>query len=167
MSEDNHHRTIHPVVILITHLIVFIVGLYISRGGVPYVRIVRCYHENQITSTESVQTNSVNISSEVSFFDIGMKFKTDKVSLHHYETMYEKYLRKYIGTNVSILEIGLGCGMSYGPGASAYLWRHYLGPQANIHFLEYDQNCGREWHKTHGEKVNNLSLGKKFDLVFF
>jgi hypothetical protein len=27
-------------------------------------------------------------------------------------------------------QIGLGCGMSYGPGASAYLWCHYLEPRA-------------------------------------
>jgi hypothetical protein len=50
-----------------------------------------------------------------------MKYQTDKVTYLHYETMYEKNLCKYIGTDVLQFQIGLGCGMSYGPGASAYL----------------------------------------------
>ena len=87
------------------------------------------------------------------FLQIGKKFNTDKVTNHHFDKIYEKYLPKYIGTNVSILEIGLGCRMVYGAGASAYLWRNYLGPEADIHFIEFNRTCAKSWYKTHGVKV--------------
>ncbi len=38
-----------------------------------------------------------------------MKYQTDKVTYLHYETMYEKNLCKYIGTDVLQFQIGLGC----------------------------------------------------------
>jgi hypothetical protein len=36
-----------------------------------------------------------------------------------------------------MLEIGLGCDMQYGPGASATLWRSYF-PEADLWFAEYN-----------------------------
>ena len=154
MLEENTHRGVHPIILIATHIAVFIVGLYVSQT-IPLIHMAQYHHANLSTFIESAKTNSVNVSKEMSFFDIGMKYRTDKVTFHHYEMMYEKYLRKYVGTNVSIMEIGLGCGMPYGAGASAYLWREYLGPRADIHFVEFDEKCGREWYRTDGEKVNN------------
>ena len=87
------------------------------------------------------------------FRQVGLEFGTDKVTIHGYDRIYEKYLRKYVDTNVSLLEIGLGCGMTYGPGASAHLWRTSLGKAAKIHFIEYDETCARKWQKNHGFKV--------------
>lgn len=37
-----------------------------------------------------------------------------------------------------MLEIGLGCDMGYGPGASLKLWHAFL-PCAKISFVEYDR----------------------------
>jgi hypothetical protein len=82
-----------------------------------------------------------------------MKHNTDKVTIHHYNIMYEKYLRKYVGSNLTLLEIGLGCGMNYGTGASARVWREYLGPRANIHFIEFNKACAEAWYKVHGKEV--------------
>ncbi len=113
-----------------------------------------------MTGMKGDNKTSVNILNKISFFDLGMKYQADKVAIHHYDKMYEKYLQKYIGTNVSILEIGLGCRMHYGPGASAYLWRNYLGPQADIHFIEYNKKCGEAWYQIHGVRV------KDFDVFF-
>jgi hypothetical protein len=103
------------------------IGVYIGRDP-RYIHIIQSHNENYFTFTTSVNKSSANVSDELSFFEIGMKYRTDKVRGHHYETMYEKYLRKYVASNVSLLEIGLGCEMTYGSGASAYLWRNYLGP---------------------------------------
>lgn len=97
---------------------------------------------------------SRNNSYNQSFLSISTYYQTDKVTLHHYESLYEKYLHKYIRTDVYLLEIGLGCGMPYGPGASAYVWRTYLGHRAQIYFIEYDQVCGEAWYKTEGYKVS-------------
>ena len=42
-----------------------------------------------------------------------------------------------------MLEIGLGCNMGYGPGASAKLWRTLL-PNAKLWMAEYDGKCVRK-----------------------
>jgi len=142
----------HRIIIAICFIGTFIIGIYIGRGA-PYIGINHNHDKDHLTFIASINKSSVNVSDELSFFNIGTKYQTDKVTLHQYETMYEKNLHKYIGSNISLLEIGLGCGMGYGPGASAYLWRDYLGPRVNIHFIEYDRVCGEEWYKIHGEKV--------------
>jgi hypothetical protein len=113
----------------------------------------------RVDNTRLVVQNSSETSPRYrTFLEVGTKYGADKITAHHYEFMYEKYLRKYAGSSVRILEIGLGCGMQYGPGASAYLWRDYFGPLATIHFLEYDQTCGDKWYKEHGLKVPTLSF---------
>ena len=86
-------------------------------------------------------------------FDIGTKYKTDKVYKHHYERLYEKYLTPYRHTSVRLLEIGLGCGMPLGVGASASTWREYQGPNADIHIIEFDKTCGQNWMNSTGKQV--------------
>ncbi len=154
MSLKTFYVNIHGIKLIISYAMVFITGLYIACGS-SHINFFSSY-TNYLTDTKSDNKTSVNISNKISFFDSGMKYQTDKVISHHYDKMYEKYLQKYIGTNVSILEIGLGCGMEYGAGASAYVWRNYLGPQADIHFIEYDKNCGEAWYQVHGVKVNDF-----------
>ena len=50
---------------------------------------------------------------------------TDKVTSHSFQFMYGKFLLPYYYQNPSMkmLEIGLGCDMRYGPGASTALWK--------------------------------------------
>ncbi len=132
-------------------------GLYMVRpdyGTLIYERLCQA----PFIFPSNVSDVCANNSQIQSFLSVARKYNTDKVTTHHYEGMYEKYLRKYVGTNVYLLEIGLGCGMVYGPGASAHLWRHYLGPLANIYFLEFDRPCGEQWYKSQGYKVNNFFI---------
>jgi len=100
------------------------------------------------------------------FFYIGMKYHTDKVFIHHYETLYEKYLSNYRDTSVRLLEIGLGCDMAQFVGASAQTWREYLGYKADIHFLEIDEHCGRRWEKIIGKPVRSEGNRFLFDYDF-
>jgi hypothetical protein len=90
-----------------------------------------------------------------SLYDIGMKYHTDKIFNHHYETLYEKYLTHYRDTSVRLLEIGLGCGMGEYIGASAFTWREYLGQKADIHIMELDKKCGQRWQTTIGSQVTS------------
>ena len=62
---------------------------------------------------------------------------TDKVTTHTYKFMYDKYLGMRRMQRLKLLEIGLGCAMNYGPGASATVWRKYL-PRAELWFAEFD-----------------------------
>jgi hypothetical protein len=68
---------------------------------------------------------------------------TDKVTTHSYETMYGNYLLAYLQQakdNGKLFEIGLGCDMNYGPGASVALWKK-LFPNAVLWEAEYNAPC--------------------------
>ena len=58
--------------------------------------------------------------------------------------MYEKYLPAYRDKPLKMLEIGLGCGMSYGPGVSYYTWLEYF-PYVDLYYIEYDAACAKKW----------------------
>ena len=59
-----------------------------------------------------------------------------------YELMYGMFLMplRALGSKLRLLEIGLGCDMSYGPGSSALLKRNLL-PDAQMWEAELDANC--------------------------
>jgi hypothetical protein len=92
-----------------------------------------------------------------SFWSLGVAVMTDKVSQdpalmfwgtsHSYQAAYEKYLRKLrCVEGASLMEIGLGCGMSYPEGHSIPLWLALL-PRATINVFEYDEKCARAFFK--------------------
>src|ERR1700753_3741760 len=58
--------------------------------------------------------------------------------------MYPKYLEPYRDKHLKMLEIGLGCDMEYGPGASFYTWLEYF-PYVDLYFIEYDAVCAEKW----------------------
>lgn len=72
---------------------------------------------------------------------------SDKVSSHSYYTAYGLFLlpllerAKLTNAKIKLLEIGLGCDMSYGPGRSLSLWKTVLGAHADLWEAEYDAAC--------------------------
>ena len=82
------------------------------------------------------------------FYDTAHSFKpvTDKVTggggEHNYEVMYGQFLLPFYAAkpNMKFLEIGLGCDMSYGPGASVAVWKK-LFPDADLWEAEYNATC--------------------------
>jgi len=94
--------------------------------------------------------------SPVSFEGVAKQFSpvTDKVSLHNYAPAYDAFLPKYFNRpKVKLLEIGLGCGMPYGPGASIPVWREYFKGRVDIHVFEFDRTCGQKWEREKGSDV--------------
>lgn len=107
---------------------------------------------------------------------------TDKITTHTYQTMYGKFLLPYYHQNpkMKMLEIGLGCDMSYGPGASVALYK-LLFPEAELWEAEYSAECVRKFraeghlegiHTVTGDQGNNTVLdswiketGGDFDVV--
>jgi len=67
---------------------------------------------------------------------------TDKVSRHSYQTMYGMKLLPLMeaSSGAKLFEIGLGCGMRGGPGASVGLWKS-LFPSATLWEAEFDAEC--------------------------
>lgn len=73
---------------------------------------------------------------------LSLKPSTDKVTAHTYEIMYGRFLLPYyyMNENMKMLEIGLGCSMNYGPGASVAIYKK-LFPKADLWEAEYSQEC--------------------------
>lgn len=53
----------------------------------------------------------------------------------HYLPIYDRYLARYRGTDVKMLEIGVY------KGGSLHLWREYLGPKATIFGIDINPDC--------------------------
>lgn len=90
---------------------------------------------------------------------------TDKVTAHSYHTMYGQFLIPYYRRKpqMKMLEIGLGCDMGYGPGASVALWKK-LFPNADLWEAEFNSKCV-EKSKAEG-KLDGLSVlvGDQMDI---
>ncbi|PTB65919.1 hypothetical protein BBK36DRAFT_1120596 [Trichoderma citrinoviride] len=97
------------------------------------------------------------------FEQTAQKYGTDKVTTHKYQFMYDKYLSGSRDEEVKVLEIGLGCNMDYGPGASYYTWLEYL-PFVDLYFIEYDGQCAQKYQ----DKTANahVFIGDQADAVF-
>ena len=76
------------------------------------------------------------------FYELASAFHTDKVlhAPHHYEHAYQVSVAPRRCSAQSILEIGLGCNMGYGPGHSIPLWLNYF-PAATVSMFEYNRHC--------------------------
>ncbi|TVY82670.1 8-demethyl-8-alpha-L-rhamnosyl tetracenomycin-C 2'-O-methyltransferase [Lachnellula suecica] len=120
-----------PVGIAIIFIIV-IASLWHSRGGDAGQRSLK-YLKGKLPLT-----------TRPTFFEIAESYGTDKVTTHHYEQMYEKRLAPFRDRRVKMLEIGLGCGMSYGPGASYYTWLDYF-TNLDLYYIEYNAECAKMW----------------------
>jgi hypothetical protein len=92
------------------------------------------------------------------FLKTAKKYRTDKVKTHSYHHLYGMFLGPIRFEKLCLLEIGLGCGMSYPPGASAKLWKKFL-PNASINFLEFNKDCAAKFEK----KVDRLYIGDQSD----
>eukprot|EP00978_Attheya_sp_CCMP212_P010442 scaffold25295_cov71-Attheya_sp.AAC.4 len=81
---------------------------------------------------------------------------TDKVTAHTYESMYGMFLLPYYHQNptMKMLEIGLGCDMDYGPGASVAVHKK-LFPKADLWVGEYDAACAE---KHRNGTLNGINL---------
>ncbi|GJC78813.1 8-demethyl-8-alpha-L-rhamnosyl tetracenomycin-C 2'-O-methyltransferase [Colletotrichum liriopes] len=90
--------------------------------------------------------------SRPSFTDLALDSGTDKVTAHNYGFLYDKYLAQFRDEPVRMVEIGLGCGMPYGPGASYPIWTKYF-PKIELYIVEYDENCGSAWAAKNPEAV--------------
>ena len=89
---------------------------------------------------------------------------TDKVTTHTYEIMYGTNLLPYyyLHPEMKMLEIGLGCNMKYGPGASVNLWK-LLFPEADLWEAEFDRHCVKK-SKAKGELEGlNILVGDQGD----
>ncbi len=88
---------------------------------------------------------------------------TDKVTAHSYHIMYGTFLSGLKDQPIKMLEIGLGCDMSYGPGASVKVWKKYLHPDSIIWMAEKDANCVQKHRNEASMQGINIVTGDQKD----
>ena len=155
MRIDSTSSKAQLIIFIISYLLIFLVGFY-SGSNHFSTQLILSLTQNQTIDISDMNSTALNTTNtKPSFTELAFKYGIDKVTFHGYQTMYENYLRRFINSNPVMLEIGLGCGMEYGPGLSAYTWREYFGPLATIHFIEYERECGEAWYNVHGKQVSN------------
>lgn len=101
-------------------------------------------------------------SADVSLHDIGMKYRTDKATDHHYLEFYQKYLPKPSFSG-RLLEVGVYSG------ASMSMWREYY-PKAEIIGVDIivPSNLridGVELIKMDGTDADSLQTLGTFDII--
>lgn len=88
---------------------------------------------------------------------------TDKVTTHSYQTMYGIFLSGLRLHPIKMLEIGLGCDMSYGPGASVKVWKKFLHSKSTIWMAEKDAACIEKHNKDASMAGVNIVTGNQGD----
>jgi hypothetical protein len=73
----------------------------------------------------------------------------------HYFEIYERHVSRYRGTDVVLVEIGIY------QGGSLQMWKHYLGPRAQIWGIDVNPVC-----KDFGEEQVRIRLGDQGDPAF-
>ena len=100
---------------------------------------------------------------------LSLKPVTDKIGFgkrdrHRYHNMYGQFLLPHAARipTMKFLEIGLGCNMNYGAGASVKLWKP-LFPTAELWEAEYDGLCAQHAQEKGQLKGINLLIGDQGD----
>ncbi len=78
---------------------------------------------------------------------------------HVYHVAYDRFLGPFRPRAFSMLEIGLGCDMPKGVGASTFVWRRFL-PCANLTVLEFNGDCARR----HESLVDAMIVGDQSNI---
>lgn len=124
---------------------------------------LRKKHELHTNQWSTQFTSPISKALPRAFLDFAQWSGTDKVTDHAYHYAYTRYLSHVRFTDLRMLEIGLGCDMGYGPGASLKLWHAFL-PCAKISFVEYDRDCSVKWKDSvEKEAGGKLYIGSQDD----
>jgi hypothetical protein len=108
---------------------------------------------------------------EKQFLDIASSTAmiSDKVVDHKYQVMYGLFLIpmrakfRRLSKKIKFLEIGLGCNMEYGPGASVQLWKKLFGNSADIWEAEANSECVQKYRATGDLDGINTLVGDQLD----
>ncbi|KAL7539499.1 hypothetical protein ACHAXR_009341, partial [Thalassiosira sp. AJA248-18] len=115
-----------------------------ETGIIDDVKFVFCQRDSCVLGKKGQGQATDAPNDEAAFRDAAKSLKptTDKVTSHQYHIMYGQFLIPYYRRKpqMKMLEIGLGCGMSYGPGASVALWKHIF-PSADLWEAEFNAKC--------------------------
>ncbi len=138
-KSDNSHDKPKTFVFVIAILIALVLSNVVTRLTVVYENGPKhtTIHEKAEHDPYVYKGEEIFLSAAINGTPV-----TDKVTTHRYQTMYGQYLLPYYkkNSNMKMLEIGLGCDMNYGPGASATLHK-LLFPLAELWEADFNAAC--------------------------
>ncbi len=118
------------------------------RGGACFVRKAAGSAEADVPLSAA----EARAQGPATWSSIAAGTRTDKITTHAYQWAYDRYLPRFLeaarrtGSTVRLFEIGLGCGMPWGAGASAPTWLSYFKDVPfELTYLEYDAPCLAQW----------------------
>ncbi|KAL0934741.1 hard-surface induced protein [Colletotrichum truncatum] len=157
------NRRYLSVFFIVATILLLLATVHITREGVPEVIKSTTGWNNAAPPTSQGHTSASapyasgnRHDNRPTFADLAKDSGTDKVTTHNYAVLYDKYLPTFRDHPVKMLEIGLGCGMAYGPGASYHTWIKYFD-NLELNIMEYDEACGKAWAAKHPKA--NLYFG--------
>jgi SAM-dependent methyltransferase len=74
----------------------------------------------------------------------------------HYFDVYHRHFERFRGTEVHVLEIGVGSG------GSLEMWHQYFGPQARVYGVDIQEACLR-----YGDQSTRIVIGDQADREFW
>lgn len=127
--------------------IAFVVGFLSSMAMTSNINAYANANANANAYSIINQHQAQGLTDEEIFYQTANSLEpiTDKVRSHTYHVMYGQFLLPFYRRkpNMRFFEIGLGCDMGYGPGASVALWKQLI-PQAELWEGEYNAECVRK-----------------------
>ena len=148
----------------------YLIGSIPSTSGLKAAPSLHA-HDSDATVTQSTPSSFTSIAT-------ANQPVTDKIA-HGFGTLYDAYFTSSVQDGrVKLLEIGLGCDMTYGPGASSKIWPA-LFPKGQIWLADVDGDCVKRywnarmpWQYVTGdqskETVLNVwlnKMGDNFDFI--
>lgn len=86
-------------------------------------------------SSELRDSSQLDLSNPLARYFVG---HTEGAGMHkwvHYLDVYHRYLHRFVGTEVNVLEIGIASGGSLG------MWKEYFGPRSRIYGVDVEPGC--------------------------
>lgn len=119
-------------------------GMSADSLGFPDLEFATFLPGHVVLQKAKYSTDMVEADGE--FGQLAKAAGTDKVfSDHNYTLLYHQYFDSFPKSQPGVmLEIGLGCTMDYGAGASAKIWPK-LFPHLAVHFIELNRECTEKW----------------------
>lgn len=74
----------------------------------------------------------------------------------HYLELYHRHLHKFVGRQVTIVEVGVYSG------GSMQMWRHYFGEGCRVHGVDIQEEC-----KVYGDSHTTIHIGDQADRAFW
>jgi hypothetical protein len=173
ISKLSHFQKGIAAVVVVGFLVLFFVNVSLSsslqrvdKSFIALEKQVKYLNAERISTVGNyISTEREKDCPHIDFYTIAKKHGTDKVTFHHYYHMYETYLSQRRCDNLTFMEIGLGCNMDYGPGASYQVWLDYF-PNAQIYFIEYDGECVKHWESKMKDPRIKIFVGDQADIPF-